>query len=182
VETFSSAAEFLEHERDDAPCCLVLDVQLPDQSGVELQQTLSELAFAPPIVFVTGHGDIPMTAKAMRTGAIDFLCKPIDSDELLSAVRRGIAKDEQVRRERSLVEDIRRRYETLSVREREVLGHVVAGRLNKQIGQRLGVTEKTIKVHRGQVMKKMGVASLAELVRMAHAFGIDGPGGQAPGL
>jgi FixJ family two-component response regulator len=172
VHAFTSAAEFLQYDRPDATSCLVLDVQLPGLDGLELQHSLALGHVALPIIFITGHGDIPMTVHAMKSGAADFLSKPIDDVALLSAVEQALAKDAQQRESLSDVSDIWRRVESLSPREREVLGYVVAGRLNKQIAHRLGVTEKTIKVHRGQVMRKMQARSLADLVRMAEKIGI----------
>lgn len=174
TETFSSAEAFLEYERPDAPSCLVLDVQLPQFNGLELQDILREGDHTLPIIFITGHGDIPMSVRAIRAGAVDFLPKPFVDDDLLRAVGRGIEQDRRDRRVRSDVSVIRQRFESLSPREREVLDYVVSGTLNKQIGYRLGVKEKTIKVHRGQVMRKMKAGSLAELVRMAETIGIRG--------
>jgi FixJ family two-component response regulator len=175
VKAFSSAAEFLQFERPDAPSCLVLDVQLPDLDGLALQHSLAEGHVALPIIFITGHGDIPMTVHAMKAGAVDFLPKPIDDEALIRAVEQALAQDAAKREANSDVSAIWRCFESLSPREREVLGHVVGGKLNKQIAHRLGVTEKTIKVHRGQVMRKMQARSLAELVRMAEKVGIQGP-------
>jgi FixJ family two-component response regulator len=175
VKAFSSAAEFLQFERPDAPSCLVLDVQLPDLDGLALQHSLAEGHVALPIIFITGHGDIPMTVHAMKAGAVDFLPKPIDDEALIRAVEQALAQDAAKREANSDASAIWRCFESLSPREREVLGHVVGGKLNKQIAHRLGVTEKTIKVHRGQVMRKMQARSLAELVRMAEKVGIQGP-------
>jgi FixJ family two-component response regulator len=180
VKAFTSAAEFLQFERPDAPSCLVLDVQLPDWNGLELQHSLAEGAASLPIIFITGHGDIPMTVHAMKAGAVDFLSKPIDDKALLGAVEQALAQDAAQREEDSDVSAIWRCIESLSPREREVLGHVVGGKLNKQIAHRLGVTEKTVKVHRGQVMRKMQARSLAELVRMAEKVGIEGPQDHPP--
>jgi FixJ family two-component response regulator len=172
VTTFASAQEFLHHGRPAAPACLVLDVRMPELDGLELQRSLNEANSALPIVFITGHGDIPMSVRAMKAGAVDFLPKPFDDQELLSAVRQAIAKDQQGRRERANTAALRERAESLTAREHEVMALVVSGLLNKQIGHRLGVSEKTIKVHRGQAMRKMRAGSLAELVRMAEKIGI----------
>jgi FixJ family two-component response regulator len=172
VFAFTSAAEFLQYDRPDAPSCLILDVQLPDLDGLELQHFLAEGRVALPIIFITGHGSIPMTVHAIKAGAVDFLSKPIDDHALLCAVEQAVAQDARQREALSDVSNIWRRFESLSPREREVLEHVVAGRLNKQIAKRLGVTEKTIKVHRGQVMRKMEARSLANLVRMAEKIGV----------
>jgi FixJ family two-component response regulator len=179
VETFPSAQKFLEHELPDAPGCLVLDVPMPGLDGLELQRSLSEANVTLPIVFITGHGDIPMTVRAMKSGAVDFLPKPFDDQDLLNAVRQAIAKDVQARHERADVAVLQQRVDSLTPREREVLELVVSGLLNKQVGHRLGVTEKTIKVHRAQVMHKMQAGSLAELVRMAEKVGIKPLQGQA---
>jgi FixJ family two-component response regulator len=172
VELFESAEEFLAYPLPDVPACAVLDVRMPGLDGLELQRRLADSDAGLPIVFITGHGDIPMTVRAMKAGAVDFLSKPFDDQALLSAVRQAIAVHEQARRERAELAEIRRRAESLSPREREVMELVVSGLLNKQVGHRLGVTEKTVKAHRAQVMRKMGVHSLAELVRLAGRIGI----------
>jgi len=172
VATFASAQAFLHHGRPDAPACLVLDVRMPELDGLGLQRSLNEANSALPIVFITGHGDIPMSVRAMKAGAVDFLPKPFDDQELLSAVRQAIAKDLQGQRERASTAELQERADTLTAREHEVMALVVTGLLNKQIGHRLGVSEKTIKVHRGQAMRKMRAGSLAELVRMAEKIGI----------
>jgi RNA polymerase sigma factor (sigma-70 family) len=179
VETFPSAEKFLERELPDAPGCLVLDVRMPGRDGLELQRSLSEAHVTLPIVFITGHGDIPMTVRAMKAGAVDFLPKPFDDEDLLNAVRQAIARDGQARHERADLTVLRQRVDSLTPREREVLELVVSGLLNKQVGHRLGVTEKTVKVHRAQAMHKMQAGSLAELVRMAEKVGIMPPVGQA---
>jgi FixJ family two-component response regulator len=172
---FPSADEFLAFERTDTPACLILDVEMPGRSGLELQRLLNEGHISLPVIFITGHGDIPMSVKAMKDGASDFLPKPYRKDELLAAVRRALATAAQVGRARNEVEAVRRRAATLTAREHEVLSLVVTGMLNKQVGHRLGVTEKTVKFHRGNVMQKMQAASIADLVRMAEKIGIDPP-------
>jgi FixJ family two-component response regulator len=171
VAVFGSAAEFLECEKPDAPACLVLDLQLPGASGLELQQHLSARE-APPIVFITGHGDIPSSVRAMKAGAIEFLSKPFDEQELLHAIDAAIDQDRIARQTRSELAELQRHYNLLTPREREVLPFVVAGFANKQTGADLGTSEITIAVHRGQIMRKMGAKSLAELVRMADRLGI----------
>lgn len=178
VEVFSAAQKFLEHKLPDAPGCLVLDVRLPGLDGLELQRSLSEANVTLPIVFITGHGDIPMTVRAMKAGAVDFLPKPFEDQDLLNAVRQAIAKDVQARQEQADVTVLQQRVDALTPREREVLELVVSGMLNKQVGHQLGITEKTIKVHRAQVMHKMQAGSLAELVRMAEKVGIKPPQSQ----
>ncbi len=174
VETFASAEEFLRHYRAPAPGCLILDLQMPGRSGLELQQLLLDGDVPLPVVFLTGHGDIPMTVRAMRGGAVDFLTKPFDKDDLLTAVRRALDAAAHDRAGRDEVTAIRRRAAGLTEREREVMILVVSGMLNKRVGHRLGVTEKTVKFHRGNVMHKMGANSLADLVRMAEKIGITG--------
>lgn len=171
VVVFGSAAEFLEYEKPDAPACLVLDLQLPGSSGLELQQQLL-LGDAPPIIFISGHGDIPSSVRAMKAGAIEFLPKPFDDQELLRAIDAAIDRDRIARQKRSELAELQRRYELLTPREQEVLPFVVAGFANKQTGAELGTSEITIGVHRGQIMRKMNAKSLAELVRMADRLGI----------
>jgi FixJ family two-component response regulator len=171
VVVFASATEFLDAEKPDAPACLVLDLELPDIHGLELQKDLAERE-APPIVFITGHGDIPLSVKAMKAGAVEFLPKPFGDDELLSAINAGLALDRSARLKRSERAELTRRYERLTPREREVLTFVVGGFANKQTADQLGTSEITIGVHRGQIMRKMGARSLAELVRLADKLGI----------
>ena len=167
VRTFGSAAEFVQAQHPDAPACLILDVELPDISGLQLQKELAKSGVEMPIVFLTGHGDIPMTVQAMKAGAVEFLTKPFGKQELLEAIHEAHLRDSDARKQRSASFDLQKRLETLTPRERQVLALVVTGRLNKQIAGELGTTEETIKVHRGRVMRKMGAASLADLVRIA---------------
>lgn len=171
VAVFPSAAEFLESEKPDAPACLVLDLQLPGTSGLELQQQLLT-GDAPPIIFISGHGDIPSSVRAMKAGAVEFLPKPFNETELLQAIDAAIARDRTARQQRSERAELQRHYNLLTPREREVLPFVVAGCANKVTASELGTSEITIGVHRGQIMRKMGARSLAELVRMADALGI----------
>jgi FixJ family two-component response regulator len=174
VQTFSSAEEFLRSPRPEVPACLVLDVRLPHLSGLDLQRELAKISVEIPIIFITGHGDIPMTVQAMKGGATEFLTKPFREQDLLDAINKGINFDRAARLQRAKLEDLRRRYHALTAREREVMAHVVTGMLNKQVAQELGTTEKTIKVHRGHLMQKMGVKSFADLVRAAEKLGIFG--------
>ena len=166
--SFASADEFLRNHCPDVPSCLVLDVQMPGLSGLDLQRELRVKGLEVPIVFMTGHGDIPMTVQAMKAGAVGFLTKPFRNQDMLDAVREGINLDTEARRQRSEVAELRQRYESLTPREREVMAQVVTGLLNKQIGGELGMTERTVKAHRAQVMQKMEAGSVADLVRMAE--------------
>jgi FixJ family two-component response regulator len=172
VEAFKSAREFLEHRRGDAPACLVLDVRLPGLSGLDLQRELVRTKAPIPIIFITGHGDIPMSVRAIKEGAVEFLAKPFRDQELLDAIQHALEIDRAARQERSRVAEVRRRYESLTKREREVMRLVVSGLLNKQIAGELGSSEVTVKMHRGQVMRKMKAQSLVQLVRMAEKIGI----------
>jgi FixJ family two-component response regulator len=172
VETFSSAVEFLERECFEGPCCLVLDVQMPGLDGLALQEEMQKRDFSMPIIFLTGHGDIPMSVKVMKAGAEDFLTKPFKVQELLDAIHEALEKDRQSKKERSETLDIQQRADRLTRREFDVFSCVIAGLLNKQIGYELGIAERTVKVHRGRVMAKMQADSLAELVRMAERLGI----------
>ena len=171
VQTFGSTRDFLAGKRPDAPACLVLDVRLPDASGLELQRDLAEAGVQIPIIFITGHADIPMTVQAMKAGAVEFLTKPFRGQELLDAIQQAIAKDRVAWNQRAQMVELRSRYDTLTAREKEVLKLVAAGLLNKQIGAELGASELTIKTHRGRVMEKMRAESLADLVRMAEKLG-----------
>jgi FixJ family two-component response regulator len=171
VSAFGSASEFLNTEKPDVPACLLLDLELPDINGLQLQQELASQE-APPIVFITGHGDVPSSVRAMKGGAVEFLSKPIGEGELLRAIESAIALDRTARQKRAEIAELRRNYARLTPREREVLPFVVAGFLNKQTAADLGTKEVTIGVHRSQIMRKMAARSLAELVRMADKLGI----------
>ena len=168
VEVFASAPEFLARPRSEGPACLVLDVRLPGLSGIELQRALVERNLYIPIVFLTGHGDIPMTVRAIKAGAVEFLTQPFHDQELLDAIQQALAQDSVARQGRAVIAELRGRYEALTPRERDVFGLVVRGLLNKQIAAELGTSEITIKQHRGQLMRKMQADSLADLVRMAE--------------
>jgi FixJ family two-component response regulator len=172
VLSFGSTQEFLQSRRRDAPGCLVLDVRLPGRSGLDFQRELAESGIQVPIVFITGHGDIPMSVRAIKAGAIEFLTKPFHDQELLDAIQLGIERDRARRRDAAAVAGLHERFASLTPREREIMALVVTGRLNKQIAGDLKVSEITVKVHRGQVMRKMRAKSLAELVRMADQLGV----------
>ena len=174
VEALASAKEFLEHPIVDRPSCLVLDVRMPGPSGIDLQAALQEARRDLPIVFMTGHGDVSTSVRAMKGGAVDFLEKPFRAAELLACVQRGLARSRQSRAERAERTTVERRFATLTSRERDVLRLVVTGLLNKQIAGELGIAEKTVKIHRGQVMQKMEAGSVAELVPMAQKLGLTG--------
>jgi FixJ family two-component response regulator len=172
VETFASAPEFLQAKLPDAPSCLVLDVRLPGLSGLDFQAELAKANIHVPIIFITGHGDIPMTVRAMKAGAVEFLTKPFRDQDLLDAVQVGLDRDRARRESEKIVSAVRARFESLTPREQEVIAFVTSGLMNKQIAAQIGVSEITVKVHRGHVMRKMGAKSLAELVRMADVLGI----------
>jgi FixJ family two-component response regulator len=170
--SFGSVAEYTAFARPDRPACLILDVELPDINGLEFQRQAAQ-ANHPPIVFITGHGDIPSSVRAIKGGAVDFLTKPFADETLLDAVRSGVAADGAARQARSELVDLRSRLATLTPREREVLPLVVSGLLNKQAAQELGISETTLEIHRGKIMRKMNAASLADLVRIAARLGIE---------
>jgi len=172
VETFASAQEFLARSRAKAPSCLILDLQLPGLSGLDLQKRMAEVELEIPIVFLTGHGNIPASVQAMKAGAVEFLTKPVDEQDLLRAIEEAIERDRRTRQRHAEMRELQGRYETLTGREQEVMQQVVSGRLNKQVAAELEITEFTVKVHRGQVMRKMRADSLADLVRMADKLGI----------
>lgn len=176
VSGFHSAADFLKHFPQDAIGCLVLDVAMPGMDGMELQRRLNESGNPIPIVFLTGHGDIPMSVRAIKSGAVDFLTKPVQAEELLAAVRAAISLSETRAAERAAIAGLNARFEKLTPREREVMSHLIIGKLNKQIAADLGTGEQTIKVHRMRVMHKMGIRSLAELVRVAALLSIEPAG------
>ena len=174
VQTFQSAREFLQRARPEGPACLVLDVRLPGLSGLDLQRELTNRGIQLPIIFITAHGDIPMTVRAMKGGAVEFLTKPFRTRHLLDAIRAAIERDRDTLKQRSEVAQLRKRYDLLTPREREVLAFLVAGLLNKQIAGELVTTERMIKFHRAHIMQKMRAESIADLIRMAQKLGLTG--------
>ena len=175
AKTFASALEFMDYEHPDVPGCLVLDVRMPKLNGLELQDLLMEKGIGIPVIFITGHGTVPDSVRALKGGAMDFLQKPFEDCELLDAVSRGILRHRRFRQKRKEMANLLVRLDTLTPREHEIFGFVVSGMLNKQIAYHLGITEKTVKVHRAKVMQKMDAGSLAELVRFAERLGINPP-------
>jgi FixJ family two-component response regulator len=171
VRTFESAREFLAIKPAAAEGCVVLDINMPGMSGLELQREMNDSGISLPVIFLTGHGDIPMTVHALKAGAVHFLTKPVSEDELMIAIRQALENDRETRCERAEIRKLRERFDRLTPRERQVLQLVVAGRLNKQIAHELGISERTIKLHRGQVMRKMGAESLADLVKLTEKLG-----------
>jgi FixJ family two-component response regulator len=173
VRTYASAQEFLTTVEPDGPGCIILDLRLPDASGLDIQVALIDRAVALPIIFMTGHGQIPDTVRAMQRGAVDFLTKPADADVLLAAIARALAQDAASRAVRARQNDLRSRYERLTAREREVFVHLISGQLNKQVASDLQITERTIKLHRASIFEKLEVSSMAEMARLAVELGID---------
>lgn len=172
VETFASAPEFLDIKLPAGPCCLVLDIRLPGLSGLDFQAKLASAKIEVPIIFMTGHGDIPMTVRAMKAGAVEFLTKPFRDQEMLDAIQIALERDRARHEREDVVATLREKFDSLTPREQEVMACVTGGLMNKQVAARIGITENTVKVHRGNVTKKMGAKSLADLVRMADILGI----------
>jgi FixJ family two-component response regulator len=172
VEVFASAPEFLQSKHPDVASCLILDIRLPRMSGLDFQVDLAEAGILIPIIFMTGHGDIPMTVRAMKAGAVDFLTKPFRDQDMLDAVTAAIERDRNSRNEAKILSDLKARFVNLSAREREVMALVTTGLMNKQIAAEIGIAEITVKIHRGHIMRKMAAKSLADLVKMAQALGL----------
>ena len=168
AEAFASPQEFLRRKLPDGPSCLILDVRLPGMSGLDVQRKLTETGLQIPVIFITGHGDIPMTVKAMKSGAVEFLTKPFRDQDLLDAIQQALQRENEIRQQQHEIQDLQERYQTLTAREREVMGLLASGMLTKQIASRLGTSEITAQVHRGQVMRKMDANSPTELGRMAE--------------
>lgn len=175
VETFGTTGDFLRSKRPDVPACLILDVRLPGASGLDFQEELGRLGVSMPVIFITGHADVPMSVQAMKAGAVEFLCKPFREEDLLRAVRSAIKKDADQRAKSSALSVIRKRFDSLTPREQEVMSYIVSGLMNKQIAGKLKLSEITVKVHRASIMRKMQARSLAELVRQADALEIGKP-------
>ena len=171
MQAFASATEFLTHRPMEAEGCVVLDVEMPEMNGLDLQREMNGAGISLPVIFLTGHGDIPMTVHALKAGAVHFLTKPVREDELMNAIRQALENDRKARSERAEIGKLRERFDLLAPRERQVMQLVVSGWLNKQIAHELGISERTIKLHRGQVMRKMCAASLADLVKQAEKLG-----------
>jgi FixJ family two-component response regulator len=172
ADSFADAKEFLRAQRSSGPCCLVLDVRLPQMSGLDFQSQLTELGVGIPIIFITAHGDIPMSVRALKSGAVEFLTKPFRDQDLLDAIQQALKQDLAAREHQADVDDLRGRYEELTAREREVMSLVVSGMINKHIGAKIGASEATVKIHRGNVMEKMRAESLIDLVRIADKLNL----------
>jgi FixJ family two-component response regulator len=172
VQTFASTQEFVGSKRPDAPGCIILDVRLPGRSGLDFQQTLGELGVRLPVIFISAHGDVPITVRAMKSGAMEFLTKPVNEQQLLDAVQAGIERDRASRQDSALAAELRARFDTLTSREREIMSLIVSGKLSKQIGPQVGLSYATVKVHRSHIMQKMQAKSVMDLARMAEILGV----------